>query len=47
VPDPAHFLAEVRRVLKPGGELRFFEHVRSANPLIGGFQDLITPVCFP
>lgn len=44
VPDPAHFLGEVRRVLKPGGELRFFEHVRSANPLIGGFQDVITPV---
>lgn len=44
VPDPAHFLAEVRRVLKPGGQLRFFEHVRSANPLIGGFQDVITPV---
>ena len=44
VPDPAHFLAEVRRVLKPGGQLRFFEHVRSANPLIGGFQDMITPV---
>ena len=44
VPDPSHFLGEVRRVLKPGGELRFFEHVRSASPLIGGFQDVITPV---
>lgn len=44
VPDPGHFLAEVRRVLKPGGELRFFEHVRSSTPLLGVFQDTITPL---
>ena len=29
VPDPAATLAEVRRVLEPTGELRFWEHVRS------------------
>ncbi len=29
VQDPARALAELRRVLKPGGQLRFFEHVRS------------------
>jgi len=29
VPDPADTLAEVRRVLSPTGELRFWEHVRS------------------
>jgi ubiquinone/menaquinone biosynthesis C-methylase UbiE len=44
VAEPGHFLAEVRRVLKPGGELRFFEHVRSARPLLGVFQDAITPL---
>lgn len=29
VPDQAVALAEMRRVLRPGGELRFYEHVRS------------------
>lgn len=32
VPDQTHALAELRRVLAPGGELRFFEHVRSDRP---------------
>jgi ubiquinone/menaquinone biosynthesis C-methylase UbiE len=43
VPEPGHFLAEIRRVLKPGGDLRFFEHVRSSRPLLGVLQDAITP----
>jgi ubiquinone/menaquinone biosynthesis C-methylase UbiE len=38
VPDPAAALAELRRVLKPGGELRFWEHVRSENELFRGVQ---------
>jgi SAM-dependent methyltransferase len=32
VPDPAATLGELRRVLRPGAELRFLEHVRSPSP---------------
>lgn len=32
VSDQAEVLAEMRRVLRPGGELRFYEHVLSAQP---------------
>ena len=44
VPNLAGTLAELRRVLRPGGDLRFYEHVRSANPWTGRVQDVITPV---
>lgn len=44
VPTPSRTLSEIRRVLRPGGELRFYEHVRSIRPLLGLLEDLITPL---
>lgn len=44
IPDVPGALAEIRRVLKPDGELRFFEHVRSANPVYGLAEDALTPL---
>jgi SAM-dependent methyltransferase len=38
VSDPGAALGELRRVLKPGGELRFYEHVRSENAAFGLLQ---------
>jgi SAM-dependent methyltransferase len=42
VPDPARALAEIARVLVPGGRLLFIEHVRAREgTVLGRVQDLI------
>ena len=44
VDDQAVALAEVRRVLRPGGELRFYEHVLAGSPRFARFQRVVDVV---
>lgn len=43
IDDPDAAVSEVTRVLAPGGEFRFFEHVH-ADGALGTGQDLVNPV---
>lgn len=44
ITDVPGALAEAKRVLKPGGELRFYEHVRSERPRFFRMQRLLNPL---
>jgi ubiquinone/menaquinone biosynthesis C-methylase UbiE len=47
VPDQPRALAELRRVLRPGGELRFYEHVRASSPRMARAQELVDRTIWP
>ena len=49
IPDWKAALAQMYRVMKPGGELLFCEHGRAEDPAVHKWQDRITPLwkkCF-
>jgi ubiquinone/menaquinone biosynthesis C-methylase UbiE len=47
VPDQMRALLEFRRVIRPGGELRFYEHVVAEPPLLAGLQRLADATFWP
>jgi ubiquinone/menaquinone biosynthesis C-methylase UbiE len=47
VPDQHRALTELRRVLRPGGELRFYEHVVARQPVAASMQRLADAVFWP
>jgi ubiquinone/menaquinone biosynthesis C-methylase UbiE len=44
IPDPEAALAEIRRILKPGGRLIFAEHGQSERALSRRWQDRLNPL---
>lgn len=45
IPNPDRAMAEIMRVLKPGGRFLFIEHVRARDgSLLGRLQDLVEPL---
>jgi len=44
IPHPDRALAEIQRVLKPGGRLYLIDHVRSHHSVLAHTQDFLAPV---
>lgn len=44
VPDPVQMVREILRVAKPGARIVIVNHFRSNNRLLGGFENVVTPV---
>ncbi|MDQ0351432.1 ubiquinone/menaquinone biosynthesis C-methylase UbiE [Alkalibacillus filiformis] len=44
IQDVNQALSEMRRVVTPGGQVMFFEHVKLNDSTVGKLQDLLTPV---
>jgi len=47
VNDQREVLAEVRRVVRPGGQLRFIEHVRADTPGLRRVQRVLDATVWP
>lgn len=43
-PSPERLVDEMRRVCKPDGHLFFVNHFRRKNPVVGGFEKLLSPL---
>jgi SAM-dependent methyltransferase len=44
VPSVDHVCRELARVLRPGGEVRLLEHVRSPRRIVGALMDAVNPL---